>query len=215
MDPRARRENLDLPESPDPWVQPEKRENWAFPGYLGIQVGRVLRVPQASLDFPELTERKEGGALPAKQDPEDSAVQRVLVVDEVQGDQQENQDQRAPQGTMDLQVVPENGDLKDHRDLLGFQDLKVQMDLQERMGCQVTPDSEEKPVSKGRRDLQDPVVSLVHRDLQERPALWVSEAILDPRDPLESRVFLELLGKKVEREIQVLRVLQGRWDPPG
>lgn len=136
-------------------------------------------------------------------------------MDEVQEDQQENQGLRVPQGMMDLQVVLENGDLKDHRDLLGFQDLKDQMDLQERMDCQVTPASEEKPVSKERQDPLDLVELLVHRDLLERPDLWASEAILDPQDPPESRVFLELLGKKVERVIQVLRVLPERWDPPG
>lgn len=50
---------------------------------------------------------------------------------------------------------------------------------------------------------------MAHRALREKLVLLEKEGILDPQDPLESKAFLELLAKKVERVIQVLREFLG------
>lgn len=82
------------------------------------------------------------------------------------------------------------------------------------MDCPVTLDREERQVSKERPDLLDLGVLLGHRALQEKLVLLESEAILDHQGPLESKVFLELLAKKVERVIQALKGLVGNLVRP-
>lgn len=130
----------------------------------------------------------------------------------VQEDQQESRVQRAPQAMMDLLARLERGDLKDHRDPLVCQDPKDQTALQEKTGCPAILDSEERRASKERPDLLDPEGWLDHRVQLERSAPVESEDTQAPLVHPVSKVYLELLEKKVERVIQVLRVLAANQD---
>lgn len=182
------------------------------PVCLGTLVDKAPRALTASLDSPGRTARREQGELPAKQAPEGSVAQRVHVVGVVLEDQQENQVQRAPQAMMDQGVHQERGDLKDLRDLSVSQDLKDPMALQEKMGCQVIPDREERRASKERQDLQDLEGWLDHRAQLERQDPAESEDIQAPLVLLVSKVYLDLLEKRVERVIQGVRVLVASQD---
>lgn len=173
---------------------------------------KALRAPTASLDLREQTARRVQGESPAKQALEDSEAQRVHEEVVVPEDQQESQVQRAPQAMMDLLAHQERGDLKDLRDPLVSPDLKDPMALQEKMGCPVIPDRGERRASKERPDLQDLEGWLDHRARLERPDLEESgdtQVLLVLR---VSKVCLELLGKRVERVIQALRVLVASQD---
>lgn len=167
---------------------------------------KALRAPMASLDLLEQTARRVQGESPAKQALEDNEARRVHVAVVVPEDQPESQVQRAPQAMMDLLARQERGDLKDHRDPLVSPDLKDPMALQEKMGCPVIPDRGERRVSKERPDLQDLEGWLDHRARLERPDLEESGDTQALLVLLVSKVCLELLGKRVERVIQALRV---------
>lgn len=167
-----------------------------------------------SLDSPVRMARRERGELPAKQAQEGNVAQRVHVAAVVLEDQQESQVQRAPQAMMDLLAHLERGDLKDHRDPSVSPDLKDPMAHQEKMGCPVIPDREERRASKERQDLQDPEGWLDHRAQLERQDPAESEDTQALLVHLVSKVYLELLEKKVERVIQVLRVPVAKQDLP-
>lgn len=206
MAPRAPRASQDPMESPVPWDHLERRENSESPVCLGTLVDKAPRVPMASLDSPGRTARREQGEPLAKQAPEGSVAQRVHVVGVVLEDQQESQVQRAPQAMMDQGVHQERGDLKDPKDLSASQDPKDPMAPQEKMGCQVIPDREERRASKERQDLQDLAGWLDRRAQLERQDPVESEDIQAPLVHLVSKVYLELLEKRVERVIQEVRV---------
>lgn len=150
----------------------------------------------------------------AKRAQEGNVAQRVHVVGVVLEDQQESQVQRAPQAMMDLLARQERGDLKDHRDPSVFLDLKDPMAHQEKMGCLVIPDRGERRASKERQDLQDLEGWLDHRAQLERLDPAESEDTQAPLVHQVSKVYLELLEKREERVIQVLRVLVARQDLP-
>lgn len=181
---------------------------------LATQEDKVLRAQLVSLASLEPMVRREEGVLLVKQAHEDKEDQRVLVVEEVPEVQQENLEQREQQEMMDQLVAQEREDSKDLRALLDWQALKDHLGLLERMDCPVTLDSEERLVSKERLDLLDLEVLLAHRALQEKLDLLEREDILDHQGPLESKVFPELLAKKVERVIQVLRGFLGNLALP-
>lgn len=142
---------------------------------------------------------------------EGNVARRVHVVAVVPEDQQENQVQRVLQAMMDLPVGRERGDLKDHRDQLVSLDPKDPTVPQERTGCPVIQGREERQASKERPDPQDLEVWLDHRDQLEKQDPVESGDTRALLAHLVSRVYLELLEKKVERVIQVPRVLVGRW----
>lgn len=174
--------------------------------------GKDLRAPTASLDLRERTARRERGESPAKQALEDSEARRVHEEVVAPEDQQESQVQRAPQAMMDLLARQERGVLKDLRDPLASPDLKDPMALQEKMGCPVIPDRGERRASKERPDLQDLEGWLDHRARLERPDLEESGDTRVLLVLLVSKVCPELLGKRVERAIQALRVLVASQD---
>lgn len=214
MAPRAPREHQDQTESPVLWEQVERRENLESLDYLDTLVDKAPRAPTDSLDSQGRMERREEGESPAKQDREGSAAQRVHVVGVVLEDQPESQVQRALQAMMEQGVHQERGDLKDHRDPSASPDLKDQTDRQEKMGCPVTPDREERRASMERRDLRDLEGWLDLRARLERQDLAESEDTQALQVHLVSKVCLDLLEKRAERVIQVLRVVVARQDLP-
>lgn len=137
------------------WDQLERRANLESLDCLGTLVDKAPRAPTASLDSPGQMARREQGESPAKQALEDNVVRRVHVVAVVLEDQRESQVQRALQAMMDPGVHQERGDLKDHRDPSVSPDLKDPTVRQEKMGCPVILDREERRASKERQDLQD------------------------------------------------------------
>ncbi|KAG7229044.1 hypothetical protein INR49_013163 [Caranx melampygus] len=155
------------------------------------------KAPMASLDSPGPMARREQGELLAKLALEGNVAQRVPVAAVVQEDQQENQVQR---------------DRKDHRDPSVSPDPKDPTAHQEKMGCLVIPDRGERRASKERQDLQDLGGWLDLRDQLERQDPAESEDTPDlPVHPV-SKVYLELLERRVERVIQVPRDLVARQD---
>lgn len=174
---------------------------------LGTLEDKVPRAPMASLDSPGRMARRAQGESPANLVLEGNVAQRVHVVDVVLEDQLENQVQRAPQAMMDLPARQERGDLKDHRDLSVSLDPKDPMAHQEKMDCLVIQDRGERRASKERQDLQDLEGWLDHRVQLERRDPVESVGIQALLVHLVSKVYLELLEKKVERVIQVARVL--------
>lgn len=182
------------------------------PVCLGILEDKAPRAPTASMDSPGPTARREEGELLAKLAPEGNADQRVHVEAVVQEDQLENQVQRAPQAMMDLPAHQERGDLEDHRDPSVSPDPKDPMAHQEKMGCLVIPDREERRASTERQDLQDLGGWLDLRDQLERRDPAESEDTLDLLVHLVSKVYLELLERRVERVIQVPRAMVARQD---
>lgn len=194
-------------ENPVALVQLERRENSESLDCPGTLEGKAQRDPTVSLVFQEPMARKEQGEPLANLAQEANADQRVHVADAVPEDQQENQELRAHQATTDPPVHQERGDLKDRRDRWVSPDLKDQTAHQEKMGCPATQDREERRASKERPDPQDPEGWLDHRVQLERwdPLASAGTPVL-PVHP-GSKVYLELLEKKVERVIQVPRVL--------
>ncbi|KAG9343616.1 hypothetical protein JZ751_013786 [Albula glossodonta] len=175
---RDRRADRAPTERPDPWVWLERRVNSEFQDCLATQEDKDQRVQLASPDFQELTERKEGGVWQANPVHGGREVQRVHVVEEAREVPLENPAPRAPLVMMDLQAGQEREGLKDHRAQWGSQDQRDHLDLLERMDCPVTQDSEERPVQP------------------ERQVQSVREVTLAPLVHPESKVYLELLGKK-------------------
>lgn len=204
---RAPRASLDPTENLVPWDQLERRENLESLDCLDTLEDKVPRAPMASMDSLGRMARKGQGESPANLVLEGNVAQRVHVVGVAQEDQQENQAQRAPQAMMDPPAHQERGDLKDHRDLSVSLDPKDPMAHQEKMGCLVIQDRGERRASKERQDLQDPEEWLDHRVQLERQDLVVSEDIQALLVHLVSKVYLDLLEKKVERVIQVPRVM--------
>ncbi|CAB1454496.1 unnamed protein product [Pleuronectes platessa] len=192
----------------------ERRENLESPVCLVTLEDKAPRAPMASQGSLGQMARKEQGESPANLAPEGNVAPRVHVVGAVQEDQQGNQEPRAPQAMMDLPAHQERGDLMDHRDPSASLDPKDPTARQERMGCPVIPDREERRASKERQDLQDPEGLLDHRDRLVRLDPAASEGTRALLVHLVSKVCLELLGKRVERVIQVLMVLVARQDPP-
>lgn len=173
-----------------------------------IQDVKGQRVRPVSPDSQEPMERKEAGGWLGKLVQEAKEVQRAPVVHEVQEAQQESQARREQQATTVHLAHPVREALKDPRVLLVSQDQRVPLDHLERMGCPVTLASGERLDSKAKLAHQDLEVLLDHRDRLEKPVQLVKEDILDPLVPPESRVFLALVEKKGQREIQVLRAVQ-------
>lgn len=211
---RAPRASRGLVEKLVPLDQLERRENLVSLVYLGTLEDKVRRAPMASLDSQGQTARRVQGESQANLAPGDSVAQRVPVVGVVQEDQQENQVQRAPRAMMDLLVHQERGDLKDHRVLSVSLDPKDPMAQQEKMDYLVILGREERRASKGRQDLQDLEGWLDHRDPLERRDQVESEDIQALLVLLVSRVYLDLLEKRVERVIQVLTVSLARQGLP-
>lgn len=211
-DLRAPRASQDLVERPalSDWL--ERRGSSESQDCPGTLANKAPRARTDSLDSPGQTERREQGESPAKQALEGNVAQRVHVEAVVREDRQENQAQRAPQAMMDLLALLERGDPKALKDPLVCLDLKDQMALQEKTGCPAILDSEERRASKERPDLLDLEGWLDHRVQLERSAPAESEDIQDPLDHLVSKVYLEPLEKRAEREIQVLRVLAENQD---
>lgn len=204
--------NQDPTEKLVPWDHLERRENLESLDYLVILENKASRAPMASLDFLEQMARKEQGELLANLVLEGNVAQRVLVVGVVLEDQQESPVQRAPQAMMDLPARQESEDLKDHRDQSVFPAPKALMAQQGKMGCLVILDRGERRASKERLDLQDLEEWLDHRDQLERQGQVENEDTQAPLVHLVSKVSLELLEKRVERVIQVLRVLVASQD---
>lgn len=147
---RVPKVELDPTESLALLVLLEKRVNLVCQGCQVIQGDKDLRAPAGFQASQGPMERKAPGELLGNLVQEVNEVQQVHVGPEVRGVPQGNQDQRAQQATTALLVHPERGDLKDLRDLLASPDQRGHLDHQERMDCPVTPDREEKPVSKER-----------------------------------------------------------------
>lgn len=208
MDRRARRVVRAPTVNLDPWDLLERRANLVFRDCLAIQDVKGQRVRPVSPDSQEPTERKEPGGWQGNLVQEGKEVRLVPVAHVVPEAQRENQALRAQQATTVHLVHPEREDLKGPRVPLVSQDQRAPLDHLERMGCPVTLVSGEKLVSKAKLARQDLEVLLDHRVQQEKPALLVREDILDPLVPPESKVSQVLVGKKVQREIQVLREVQ-------
>lgn len=205
--------NLGLVEKLDLWELQERRENLESLDYLDTLEDKDLRALQVLMDSPELMERKEQGELLGRLAQEDNVDQRVPVVAVEQEDQPENQDKRATPAMMDHPARPERGDLQGLRDLSASLDPKDPMAQQEKMACLDTLDRGERRVSKERPDLQDLVGWLAHRDQLERQGPVEREDTQVPPAHLVSKVYLDRLAKKVEREIQVLWVFLAKWVP--
>lgn len=197
-----------------PWAQLERRENSESLDCLGTLEDKAPRAPMASMDSPGQMAKREQGESLAKLALEDNVAQRVHEGGVVLEDQRESQVQRAPQATMDLPARQESEDLKDRRDLSVFPDPKDLMDQQEKTACPVILDREERRASKGKLGLQDLEGWLDRRDQLERRGRVESEDIQAPLVHLVSKVYLELLEKRVERVIQVLRVTVASRDLP-
>lgn len=212
-DLRAPRVPRDPMENLVPWVQLERRENSESLDCPDTLEGKVQRVPTVSLVSREPMARKERGEPPANPAREANADQRAHVADAAPEDRRENQVLRAHQATTDPPVHQERGDLKDHRDRSVSPDLKDQMAHQEKMGCPDTQDREERRASKERPDLQDPEGWLDRRVQPERwdPAASVGTQVLPVH--LVSKVYPELLEKRVERVIQVPRGAEANLVP--
>ncbi|TKS79519.1 Collagen alpha-1(XI) chain [Collichthys lucidus] len=145
---------------------------------------------------------KGARGIAGKAGPEGNVVQRVHVEDVVLEDQQESRVQRAPQAMMDLLALLERGDLKDHRDPSVSPDLKDQMARQEKMGCLVIPDREEKRLSdSGYRQHTDCVVSAkkangrnTKREYKNRDAAVPSSVAVREVSPTGPEVLLDYIG---------------------
>lgn len=137
----------------------ERRESSACQDCPATRAGRAQRAPSASQDFQEPTERRAHGGHLANQVQGGNAVQRVHVGKEALGEALGNLAQRATLVVMAPLVLLEKGDHQGLKDRLDFLDQKAPLVLLGRMDCLVTPDREEKLVSKARPALQDPLVS--------------------------------------------------------
>lgn len=153
-----------------------------------------------SQDSPAQTARREQGVLRANQDQEDNEDQRAPEGREDRGARLAKLEQRELQEVTALLVLLERGDCPDLREPMASPDQRDPLDHQERTGCPDTLAKEEKLVSKVKWVHLGLLESLDLRVLQERPAPWVSVAILDPQVHLESRDFLVPQGRRAPRE---------------
>lgn len=209
---RVLRESQDRLGSLALWGQLERRENLEFLDCLVTLEDKGQRAPMAFLDSLGQTARKEQGELLANLALEGNVAQRVHAVAVVLEDQQESRVLRATQAMMDLPACQGSGDLKDHRDLSVSLDPKDLMAHQGKTGYPVILDSGERRASKGRLDLRGLEEWLDHRDQLERQDQVESEDTLALLVHLVNKVYLELLEKRVERVIQVFRVLAASQD---
>lgn len=137
-------------------------------------------------------------------------VPMVLEVEEVQEVPLENQERRGLQDMTVLQGPQEREAHKDLRVVQESRDPKDPMDLAERTACRVIRASGGSRVSKEKQVLQDPQVLLGHRVIQERLDRWEREDTRALQDLLESKAYLDPLGKKVQRVTLEVRVHQER-----
>lgn len=158
--PRASRDPV-ASLAPSDWLA--RRESLEFPDCLGTPADKDPRAPPASTDSRGPMARRVQGELEANQALEGSEAQRVQEAAVVPGDQPESLAPRAPQAMTALQARQERGDLKGRRDPSVCQDPKDRMVRQEKTGCPVTPDREERRVSKEKPDHQDLEVWSDHR----------------------------------------------------
>lgn len=84
------------------------------------------------------------------------------------------------------------------------------MGLLGRTVCRVIQASGGSRVSKARRVHQDQLVSLGRRVIQEKLDRWEIEDTRALQDLLESKVYLEPLGRRVQRVTLEVQVLQER-----
>lgn len=132
------------------------------------------------------------------------------VGEEEQGGLLESPEKRVLQDKMVLQDPLENRAPKDHREDTVNLDQEDLMVHQEKMDYQVIQAREGNQASKGKMDLLDPQVLWDHRVNLVRQGQLEIEAIQVHQDPLESMVYLELQERRVPREIQDHKELQGR-----
>lgn len=136
----------------------ERRENSACQGCPATRAGRAQRAPLASRDFQAPTARRAHGGHLANQVQGGNAVQRVHEGKEALGEALGNLAQRATLVVMAPLVLLANGDHQGLKDQPDFLDQKAPLVLLGRMDCLVTPDREEKPVSKARPARLAPLV---------------------------------------------------------
>lgn len=203
---KVRREEAVHPERMVLWVLPGRKENWAFQDYQVTREGKVRRDRSDSLDFQEQMERKAQEEPLANQVQGGNEVQRVHVVKEVRGEQQESQAPRVtPEGMAPL-VPLVNGDHPDLKDPLDFQDRRAPLVRQGKTDFPATQAREVKLVSKERRVPPVLLVLLARRVQLVRLVQWVKEAILDLLVPRASRDYRVWLEKKDQRETPAQQV---------
>lgn len=137
----------------------ERRASSACQDCPATRAGRAQRALSASQDFQAPMERRAHGGHLANRVQGGNAVQQVHVGKEALGEAPGSLAQRATLVVMAPLVLLAKGDHQGLKDQLGFLDQKAPLVLLGRMDCLVTPDREEKPVSKARLALQDPLVS--------------------------------------------------------
>lgn len=157
MVPKAPKVALALMEIPVLLVLLERRENSACQDCPATRAGRAQRARSASQDSQEPTARRAHGGHLANQVQGGSAVQRVHVGKEALGEALGNLAQRATLVAMAPLVLLAKGDHQGLKDQLDFPDQKAPLVLLGRMDCLVTPDREEKLVSKARPALPAPL----------------------------------------------------------
>lgn len=190
-----------------------RKENSVFQDY---QVTREDKVRRDRSDFPVFQAQMERRAQEeplANQVQGGNEVQRVHVVKEVQGEQQESQAPRVTLEGMAPLVPLVKGDLPDLKDPLDFQDRRAPLVHQGKTDFPDTPAREVKLVSKERRVPQVLLALLVPRVQLERLVQWVKEAIQDLLVPLASRDYLVWREKKDQRETLAQQVYQAKMDP--
>lgn len=170
--------------------QQVKRENLVFQDCPDTQEDKVQRVPSVSQDFLERTARKAQEEPLANQVQGGNEVQRVHVVKEVQGVQQESQAPRVTLEGMAQLVLLVKGDHPDLKDPLDFLDRRAPLVQQGKMDFLATLDREVKLASKEKLAPQVPLVLSARRVQLERPVPWAKEVILGLLDLLVSKVCL-------------------------
>lgn len=205
MAPRGPRAAPVSLETLDLWDPTVKRESWVYLDCQATQEDKDQRDLRASKVSRAPTERKERGAQLGSPAQGDREGRRGLVERGARGDPQEKLDQRVTQEVTAPQAPPVRGVFLDPRGLLASPDPRAHLVPQEKMDFPDTQGREERLVSKGRPALLDPQVWLDHRDPQVRLDQWEIEATPAPQDPLESRVSLELQGRREPRVMQVLQ----------
>lgn len=197
----------------DPQASPEKRGSWGSRVCLVIQDVRARRVAMVFLELSEFLEKKERRVHRVLQGPQVRGAPMVLEEPEVHEDPLVNQETRGLQDTMALRGPQETEVHKGLRDVLERWAPRDRMGPQGRTGCRVIQASGGSRVSKARRVLQGQPVSLVLRVIQEKLDRWGNEDTRDPQDLLESKVYLEPQGRRVQRGILEVKALPGRTVP--
>lgn len=194
----------------DPRASPEKRENWESRVYLVIRDVRARRVAMVFLELSEFLEKKERRVHRVLQGPQVRGALMVLEELEVHEDPPVNQETRGLQDTTGLRGPQETEVRKGLRDVLERWAPKDPMGLQGRTGCRVIQASGGSRVSKARRVLQGQPVSLGRRVIQEKLDRWGKEDTQAPQDLLESKVYLEPQGRRVQRATPEVKALPER-----